>query len=47
MENEVEVKTVKRNWLFTLFACVATGVITYLSINIGNSLSKTVNLSSK
>lgn len=30
MENEVEVKTVKRNWLFTLFACVATGVITYL-----------------
>lgn len=32
MENEVEVKTVKRkrNWLFTLFACVATGMITYL-----------------
>ncbi len=42
-EVKVETPKKKRNWLFTLFACVATGVIVYLAINIGNNASKTVD----
>lgn len=46
VEQNVEVKEVKpkkkRNWVFTLFACIATGVIVFLAMNIGQNLSKTV-----
>lgn len=47
MEQNVEVKETqpkkKRNWLFTLFACIATGVIVFLAMNIGEDLGKTVD----
>lgn len=42
-EVKVETPKKKRNWLFTLFACLATGIIVYLAINIGNNASKTVD----
>lgn len=45
MENGENVtKTVKRkrNWAFTLFACIATGVITFLAVNLGNNASKII-----
>lgn len=41
-----EVKDVKSkkkvNWLFTVFACIATAVIVVLSMNIGKKLEKSV-----
>ena len=47
MEQNVEVKETqpkkKRNWLFTLFACIATGIIVFLAMNIGEDLGKTVD----
>ena len=44
MENEVKVETKKKgNGLFTLFACVMTGIIVFLATNIGQKASKTVD----
>ena len=44
MDNEVKVETKKKgNALFTLFACVMTGVIVFLACNIGQKASKTVD----
>ena len=44
MENEVKVETKKKgNGLFTLFACIMTGVIVFLATNIGQKASKTVD----
>ena len=53
MDNEVkeEVKVEepkkKRNGLFTLFACVMTGIIVFLATNIGQKASKVVNPETK
>ena len=44
MENEVKVETKKKgNGLFTLFACIMTGIIVFLATNIGQKASKTVD----
>ena len=44
MDNEVKVETKKKgNVLFTLFACIMTGVIVFLATNIVQKASKTVD----
>jgi hypothetical protein len=42
-EVKVEEPKKKRNGLFTLFACVMTGIIVFLATNIGQKASKTVD----
>lgn len=42
-ENEVKPQKRKRNWLFTLFACLMTGIIVVLAMNIGQNLSKGID----
>ena len=44
IENNSQNKNNKSvNWGFTLFACVATGIIVFLSMNLGEKASKIVN----
>ena len=44
VKEEVKVETKKKgNGLFTLFACVMTGIIVFLATNIGQKASKTVD----
>ena len=45
MENEVKVEEPKKkgNGLFTVFACVMTGVIVFLATNLGDKASKVVD----
>ena len=38
--NETKPPKKKRNWLFTLFACIMTAIIVALAMNIGQQLSK-------
>lgn len=43
--NKVSKEVVKRktNWGFTLFACLATGIIVFLAMNLGEKAGKIVN----
>lgn len=49
MDNKEEIKEEKvvekrkTNWLFTIFACIMTGVIVYLAIGLGDKASKIID----
>ncbi len=41
--NEQKVEKRKTNWVFTIFTCIATGIIVFLAMNLGDKAGKIID----